>query len=281
MSRPSTVVAQQADVAKSRLEHVLAVGFSQMKVSGDSKQVKVVEMGSPLEAALTTGVAAKMLSSLPKTQDIEGKRGRDGNQLQGMNWASATVAAGNEVAFKDLLLEELKKNMEQFAVPGPKTIVVYDIYNRLKDMALNGAPAGDEYNPNLMLRYIDALDFFNQQIVDLSGGGITDKRFKDGWPVKVRRVEMSAVKMLQDVAKANPDPDSPEREAILTFYEHLNKFIFNYYVTVADKVDIYAYPDNSITRSLTDTILTMRGFAGIDEILAARTMNTFTPPGAR
>lgn len=246
-----------------------------MKVSGDSKQVvKVEKTGTPLEAALTTVVAAKMLSSLPKTQDIEGKRGRDGKELQGMNWPSAKTLSGQEVENKNYYLAQLLTNMEQFAPVSESTTKIRDMYTRLRDMGEPGQPAGNTANADLMLVYTDAIYFFNQQILQASGSGITDKRFEKDWPMKVKKIEMSVVQYLQVMADARPSTDTTRIE-ILTYYEHLNKFIFNYYVTTSG-VDIYTDFSNSITEALTTTIRTLQGFVDDDMMEAVRTL---TPPG--
>jgi hypothetical protein len=271
-ARPRKVAAPQAD-AKSRLEHVLSVGFSQIKVSNDSKQVvKVEKTGTPLQAALTTDVAAKMLSSLPQTKDIEGKRGRE---PQGMNWVSARTPVGKEVEYKDFYLAQLFNHMDLFFPAGPKTIKIRDMYDRLADMGAEGGPAGNTENPDLMLVYTDAIYFFDHQIQQASGSGATDKKFETDWPMKVRKIEMSVVNYLEELSVAK-SADNPVRAEIVAYYEYLNKFIFNYFVTVKG-VDIYADYSKSITPALTMKIKTMQGFVD-DEMMAAA--KTLTPPKA-
>ena len=127
---------------KSRLEHVLT-DLSQMKVSGDSKQVvKAEKTGTPLQAALTTGVAAKMLSSLPQTKNIEGKRGRDGKELQGMNGVSPMTPA-EKGQYKNFYLAQLFTHMDLFFPAGPKTTKIREMYDRLVDMGSEGGPASN------------------------------------------------------------------------------------------------------------------------------------------
>ena len=116
----------------------------------------------------------------------------------------------------------------------------------------------------------DAIYFFDQQIMQASGSGATDTKFEKDWPMKVKRIEMSVVNYLEDLSVAR-SADDPVRVEIVDYYQHLNKFIFNFFVT-AEGVDIYADYSKSITPSLTMKILAMKGIVDDEIMEAARTL---------